>query len=170
MTKAINILGAFSMVLNDEIRAAVNEALGTSGETGSAIIMLGANPGLTIAQVAHALGLTHSGCVRLIDRLEAEGLVARKPGVDQRSVALELTKAGRKKRIIALKQRERVLLKATARLSDGEVRDFEVIVDKLLRGLLTDRGDSYRFCRMCDEGTCVPFRCPVEERWAELFE
>ena len=45
--------------------------------------------------LAQATGLTHSGAVRLIDRLATAGLVERRPGRDGRSLAIVLTPAGR---------------------------------------------------------------------------
>lgn len=168
MSKAINVLGALSMVLGDEIRAAVNETIGTSGEAGAAIVMLGAHPGLCVGQVAAALGLSHSGCVRVIDRLEADGLLVRKEGSNHRLVSLELTAEGRRRRLIALKHRDRVLHQAAGNLSADETELLGALVTKMLKGVLTDKGQSYRFCRLCNEGACVPFGCPVEERWAEL--
>ena len=42
--------------------------------------------GPSIDVLRQVLGLTSSGTVRLVDRLEAEGSVTRRPGVDGRSV------------------------------------------------------------------------------------
>jgi len=42
------------------------------------------------------LGLSHSGTVRLIDRLERAGYVTRTPSEDKRAVAVALTPAGRR--------------------------------------------------------------------------
>ncbi|KQT65971.1 MULTISPECIES: MarR family winged helix-turn-helix transcriptional regulator [unclassified Aureimonas] len=168
MSKAVNVLGALSLVLGDEIRAAVNETIGTSGEAGAAIVMLGAHPGLSVGQVAAALDMSHSGCVRVVDRLEADGLLVRKAGATHRLVSLELTPEGRRRRLIALKHRDRVLRQAAAGLSQDETEMLEALASKMLKSVLTDKGQSYRFCRMCNEGECVPSGCPVEERWAEL--
>src|SRR6266566_2853821 len=41
------------------------------------------------------LGLTSSGTVRLLDRLEEAGYVRRGPGADGRSVSISLTESGR---------------------------------------------------------------------------
>ena len=43
--------------------------------------------GTTVDGLARVLALTHSGAVRLTDRLEADGLVERRPGADARSRA-----------------------------------------------------------------------------------
>ncbi|MFC6356009.1 MarR family winged helix-turn-helix transcriptional regulator [Luethyella okanaganae] len=169
MNRTSNLLGALSMVLADEMREAVNDTLRTTGETAAALIMVGAHPDVHIAEVAEALGLTHSGAVRLVDRLENEELVTRKPGPDSRTVLLRITREGERRRQAALRQRARVLGRALAHLSADEAELLGSCMDKILRGYLTERQQGYRFCRMCDEDTCVPYHCPVEEKWEELF-
>lgn len=169
MTKVSNMLGALAIILADEMREAVDEALRTTGETAAALIMLGAHPGVQIGELATALHLTHSGAVRLVDRLQKEELVRREMGRDSRTVVLSLTREGAKRRLVALRQRDRVLERALAYLSDAEAEVLGHCVDKMLRGLLTKKEHGYRYCRMCDEDTCVPEHCPVEERWEELF-
>ena len=49
----------------------------------------------TVNQLCNVLGLTHSGAVRLIDRLAEAGLVTRGPGDDKRSRSITLTAQGR---------------------------------------------------------------------------
>lgn len=166
--KAANMLGALVIVLSDDLRAQVNETLGVTGETAAALIMLGANPDLTIGQIATALGITHSGAVRLVERLTAEGLTEKHPGEDSRTVLVKLTSAGAEQRLAALAKRESVLSRAMALLEPDEAERFAASVEKLLRGLLTREELGYRFCRMCDEGQCVPTGCPVDLRLEEL--
>ena len=169
MDKIANMLGALSVVLADGMREAIDEALDVTGETAAAIVTLGANPGLTVGKLARALGLSHSGAVRLADRLAHERLLERVPGKDSREVTLRLTRDGEQARITALRQRERVLHAAMAHLSHRDIENLGLCLDKMLRGLLTKAGADYRFCRLCDEDSCVPASCPVEERSKELF-
>ncbi len=169
MDKIANTLGALSLVLADGLRDAVDEALDVTGETAAAIVTLGTNPGLTVGRLACALGLSHSGSVRLADGLARERLLERLPGKDSREVRLRLTHDGEQARTAALRQRERVLHGATAHLSRRDMEALGLCLDKMLRGLLTKPGADYRFCRLCDEDSCVPDSCPVEERAKELF-
>ncbi|WP_169811900.1 MarR family winged helix-turn-helix transcriptional regulator [Nocardia grenadensis] len=47
-------------------------------------------------RLAAVLGIDTGGATRLVDRLEAKGLLRRRPGVeDRRAVVLELTESGR---------------------------------------------------------------------------
>lgn len=170
MRKVGNMLGALSIVLADQIWKAVNDTLHTSGETASALIMLGAHPGIPIKELGKALSLSHSGAVRLVDRLEKDGILKRKVGTDARTVLLRLTPAGAKLRRAVLRQRGGILERALAVLSAEEVRVLDAYLDRMLRGLLTERQFGYRFCRMCEEESCVPLRCPVNAKWEELSE
>ena len=74
------------------------------------LVLIGANPGATQAALARAFGSNRSVMVRLIDKLEAEGMADRRarPG-DRRSNAIVLTERGAK------------LLERLTR----EVRDYE---------------------------------------------
>lgn len=167
MDRETNIVGALSLVLSDEIRKAVNEVVGASGETAAALIMLGPNGGLSAGEVAQALAITPSGVARLIDRLANDGLVVRRSGLDQRVVVLELTAEGRRLRSLALEARERTLKRCLHGISDSEIRYASPILEKMIRNLLVDSRYCYRFCRMCDEGACDP-HCPVEEHKTQI--
>lgn len=162
MDRETNIVGALSLVLSDEIKRCVNQVVGASGETAAAVIMLGANPNLTAGAVAQALAITPSGVARLIDRLEADGIVIRKSGSDQRVVVLELTQEGHRLRSAALEARAIVLRKCLVGISADEIKAIAPILDKMIQNLLPDRASCNRFCRMCDEEACEP-HCPVEE-------
>ena len=53
-------------------------------------------PGASVEDLRHAVGLTHSGAVRLVDRLVADGDVERRAADDARAVSLVLTPKGRR--------------------------------------------------------------------------
>src|SRR5687768_6517652 len=81
-----NVLGAFSVAVTDRVRA-------DSG--GSALLALHTwLAGASIDRLARVLELSHSGTVRLVDRLAAAGLLERLGGPDGRAVALQLTERG----------------------------------------------------------------------------
>ena len=62
----------------------------------SVLVVIGANPGLSQADVAQLLGIERARLVRLLDRLEKRGLTQRLASrVDRRSHSLKLTAAGR---------------------------------------------------------------------------
>lgn len=81
----------------------------------SVLIVIGANAGLSQADVAQTLGIERARLVRLLDRLERRGLTQRLPSrVDRRSHVLKLTPAG-----------QRVLKRARALAAVHEARLLE---------------------------------------------
>jgi DNA-binding MarR family transcriptional regulator len=111
------------------------------------------------------LGLTHSGAVRLVDRLTDAGLAERRRGSDGRSVAVALTPAGRRAAAAVRVARERALAEALSALSGDERRALSALHEKLLAGLTSDRASARRLCRLCDADACGHERgtCPVTQ-------
>jgi len=63
----------------------------------SVIVVIGAHPGLSQAQLATTLGIERARLVRLLHRLEQRGLTERRPSAaDGRRHALVLTRSGEK--------------------------------------------------------------------------
>ncbi|CAA7616812.1 putative transcriptional regulatory protein for hcr operon [Magnetospirillum sp. LM-5] len=58
--------------------------------------VIAANPGLAQSRLAEAMEVERSTIVKVVDQLEARGLIVREPSaVDRRSHCLELTELGR---------------------------------------------------------------------------
>ena len=169
MRKEQNVLGALAMVLNDGIRSATDASIGMSGETAAAVMLIGANPGLTVGLVAKALSLTPSGAVRLVEKLAINGFIEKKNGVDQRTVVLSLTESGAIKRSEIQTERERVIERSMRGLSADEISALGPMLERMLSNLMDSAEDDYRFCRMCDEDACEPM-CPVEACRSRLAE
>src|SRR5689334_16992466 len=86
-----NLLGALALALSDAMTE-VTEQCAHHGAAGpGALVSIANYPAISIERLRRVLHLSHSGTVRLIDRLVADDLVARSPGADQRSVSLQLT-------------------------------------------------------------------------------
>jgi DNA-binding MarR family transcriptional regulator len=69
------------------------EPLGLRLSEVSALLLVGANPGITASQLGRMLDIQRANMVPLIARLETAGLVRREP-LDGKSHALGLTAAG----------------------------------------------------------------------------
>src|SRR4029079_2515366 len=93
--RASTLLGALAVALGDDISAATEGVAGHAAASPAAIVTVGGEPGQTIESLRRALELSHSGTVRLLDRLEDEGIVERREGKDGRSAAQFLTPPGR---------------------------------------------------------------------------
>src|SRR5947208_6967587 len=93
-----NLLGALALAVDDRMADAVVAAAGhsvTAATALSALDHLRVLEAPSIERLSQALGLTHSGTVRLVDRLEEGGYARRQRGADGRSAAVLLTPAGR---------------------------------------------------------------------------
>ena len=168
MDQTANLLGALSITLASEIWEAINTEFGATGETGAAVVLLGVEP-LSISELAAALGITHSGGVRLVNRLVSDELAERQPNPkDSRAVLVALTSDGHARRERALSERAAVLEPALVGLTTLERTALQGALRKVLAQLVVSPLAGTQICRLCDEGSCVPRGCPVEDRYREL--
>jgi hypothetical protein len=86
-TGIANLLGALSLAVMDRIEQGAREVVGRGGETPAALVVIGYGQGMTNDTLRRILGLSHSGTVRLVDRLVSDQLVERRPGKDGREIA-----------------------------------------------------------------------------------
>jgi arginase len=97
MTKRLeNLVGALGLALSDTMANSFEGACELSDSAPAALILIRYNPETRIEALARYLELSHSGTVRLVDRLVREGWVAREACDDLRAVVLVLTPAGEK--------------------------------------------------------------------------
>lgn len=164
MTSRIaNRLGALALAVADAIeRAAGNLPGGVNA--GAALVAICNHPNENIRVLQGALGLTHSGVVRLLDGLEGAGFVERRRGVaeDGRAAAVIPTKKGRRRAQDILRARAAALDDSIAELPLGHKMAFEAAVDAMLAALTRMPADARRVCRLCEEDVCRPSGCPVE--------
>lgn len=158
--RTANLLGALALMIVDRIKAEVEGGLGHGGEAPGALITIGHEPGLSNDLLRQALGLTHSGTVRLVDRLQREGLVTRRPGTDGRTVALYLTASGETVRHQLLRKRAATLDPLVSTLSAQQVEVLDGILEQMLQQAFNTPSDAYHICRWCDEQAC--HICPME--------
>lgn len=117
----------------------------------------------SVDRLRQVLGLTSSGTVRLLDRLAAAGLIEREPGTDRRSTAIVLTDAGRSAAEQVCQARADILSRVTAVLSPAERAQLDVLVGRMLVGMMREPGATRWICRLCDTGICrgAAGGCPV---------
>ena len=168
--RTANLLGAAVLGLHDELKQTVERRSGHAGEASAALTALGHQPGLSNDALSRLLGLTHTGTVRLIDRLAADGLVERRPAArDKRGVALYLTASGEDVRRDILSNREAALVPLLSRLSAQEREALGEILGKLLAAVSRDDAHKLRICRLCDSTACsdCPILVPVASEFSE---
>jgi DNA-binding MarR family transcriptional regulator len=159
-----NLLAAAAQLVNDEVRKRLDDELSRTASAPAALATIAHYRGISIEELRAALSLTHSGAVRLVDRLEHDGLVQR-ARTGSREVRLSLTQAGRR----ALRRLESVRLAATAELiaplAAEDRRQLELLLRSMLAARTRGEGDLQRICRLCSFEACESGgrRCPVAE-------
>ncbi len=172
LDRAANLVGALSLVIADQAADAVAEAAGRSDSAGaalSALLHFLDHPSIDLLR--QVLGLTSSGTVRLVDRLEESGYARRAPGPDGRSTSVVLTDAGREAASRVSAARAEVLQRVLAVLSPDERAELERLASKLLIGMIRGPGATRWICRLCDIGVCrgAPGGCPAGNAARERY-
>jgi MarR family transcriptional regulator, negative regulator of the multidrug operon emrRAB len=158
--RAANLLGAHALVVADRMREAAGMEL-SSAAVLSALETFA--DGASIDDLRRILGLSHSGGVRIVKRLEAQGLIVREPDpADRRAVRLHLTGEGRHEARRLLGARTAALAPLLAGLDERDGTLLEGLLERLLASVTHSGDDANRICRLCDPEVCGhPARCPV---------
>ena len=93
--QAANLLTSLALAVQERVGTAAAATLPHGASAPAALVALESTlAGGTIDALRRVLGLTHSGAVRLVDRLAAAGLVERRVGPDARSVSSRSRRRG----------------------------------------------------------------------------
>ena len=172
LDRAGNVFGALSLVVADQAADAIAEAAGRSESAAAALsALLHFLDRPSVDRLGQVLGLTSSGTVRLVDRLEESGYVRRTRGADGRTTSVVLTEAGRLAAARVTLARAEVLERSLAVLSDAERQTFELLAGKVLVGMMRGPGATRWMCRLCDVGVCrgAEGSCPVRNAAIERY-
>lgn len=163
-----NLLGALVDALSGQVDQAMLSAAGQGGGAPAALIQLARHPDLSVDELRRRLGLTHSGAVRLLDRLVERSLVVRRRcATDGRSTRLTLTPAGTLLAASVSTARTATLAEAMRALDAAERATLEPLLDRLLLAMPTSADHAHLICRLCEVRDCPPQRCPVEQRYQQ---
>ena len=153
---ATNVLGALSLVVADRMNAAA----------GALAAMHEFLDGGSVTQFSSVLGPSHSGTVRLVDRLAVEGLVERIGAKDGRAVSVVLTSSGRPVALRIRQARSKSLTSALFALTSDEVDNLVAALDTtlIIITITIARADERSahnhdrlqpwLCRLCDFAAC----------------
>jgi DNA-binding MarR family transcriptional regulator len=160
--RAANLLGAHALVTTDRMREAAGMELSSAAVLTALHTFAG---GASIDALRRVLGLSHSGGVRIVKRLEAQGLLVREADpADGRAVRLELSPAGRREAQRLLAGREAALAPLLESLSAEETATLERLLERLLAAVTVDGDAANHICRLCDPPVCGhPAHCPVTQ-------
>lgn len=164
LDRAGNLLGALSLAIADRTTDSFEHAATGSTSTAAALSALHHfldHPSIDL--LCRVLGLSSSGTVRLVDRLERDGLVTRTDGADARVTMIALTPAGRQAARAVGSARADVLAGALATLSTADRDELDRLLGEVLVGMIRGPGARRWMCRLCDTGACgrEAGRCPV---------
>jgi DNA-binding MarR family transcriptional regulator len=154
-----NLLGALSLAVMDRIEQGAREIIGRGGETPAALVVIGYGQGMTNDTLRRILRLSHSGTVRLVDRLVSDRLVDRRAGKDGREVALHLTTKGAAIRNDLLVSRISAVGSLLEILPPAKAKQLGALLHELLARQETSEFDRFTICRMCDDKVCR--NCPL---------
>lgn len=168
--RTLNLLGALSLSVMDTLEDKLESGTGYGGESSAALVSLGAEPGISINTLSQILNLSHPGTVRLVDRLEKEGLLERKPGTDGRTLSLFLTNAGQKRRKTILNERRRQLQLALDALTKNDRKQLTTLLEKMLAAMTVNEKSWSTICRLCEEEVCPGETCPVEQKYCQFIK
>ena len=157
----VNAFGALALEMARRIQEAGEGASPHGASVPAALASLhGLGAGQSIDDLRRIVGLTHSGAVRLVDRLAGAGLVERRVGADQRSVALHLTPEGRRAARRVLARREAAIEQVLAPLKASDRAVLTRLHEHLLGELAEGPRSRRRVCRLCDVEACGR-ECPT---------
>jgi MarR family transcriptional regulator, negative regulator of the multidrug operon emrRAB len=156
-----NLLGAFVLAVNDRMQRQAEAEIGMAGQAAAALVTIGHNFGESVDFLSGILQLSHSGCVRLVDKLDAQSLIERRAGRDRRSVALYLTEEGQQRKRDVLRARREALDSVFETLNAGEQEQFVGLMEVMLKAITSSKSDADIICRLCEERSCAQARCPV---------
>lgn len=169
-----NLLGAASLGLADHIREAVELASGMSDAAPAALVCLHEAPGeRTIEELRLMVGLTHSGGVRLVDRLSEAGYVTRRPRPPGRSVVVILTAEGAAAANRVRQARADAINRVARCLSPEHIEQLADSLSTLIVALTQERlarraagvaPPGGALCRLCDFTACgrPAGQCPAQ--------
>jgi DNA-binding MarR family transcriptional regulator len=145
-----NKVAALALAIADAILAKSDDLAPTAV---AALVTIRDRDPLSIGEIAHVVGLTHSAAVRLVDRLEKDWLVRRQRRVG-REVMVEITARGRRRAQQLQENRFAAVAGFLAELDPEEQGELNVLVTKIIRktgsgGLVVEQ-----FCRMCRRNGC----------------
>ena len=161
--RTANLLGALAGQVDHLLLRQLRQHPSQTDSSAAALNALGFYEGCSNLRLSQALHLSHTATVRLVDKLEQEGLVESRSGQDKRSVALFLTEAGRERARQILTDRCQTLDGVLAALSAQEQETLAGLLEKMLRGQVKAAGDDDYICRLCDSTACPAESCPVHQ-------
>lgn len=178
--RLINMVGAAALGLTDATVGDVALANGLDGTAAAALVgLLDLARSSSVQRLSQFIGVSHSGAVRLVNRLADAGFVERAPGADARTLAVKLTRRGQTVARRIRGERRAAIAAALSGLAERDRDQLSAICDVLIANLTSARlaarseggyPSGGALCRMCDPTACgrPDGMCPAARTAAEV--
>lgn len=154
-----NVVAAWTFALSDQLRGEMRP-LGLEQRDVEALTLVFTHDGCSVDWLRERLGLTHSGTVRLVDRLAGRELLLRgRPG--GRLVPLHVTPVGQGLLQRWADGRDRVVADALSRLPEPNQEGLVAAMSAALQETPRSRPQADATCRTCTWSACGR-DCPVD--------
>lgn len=157
----INALSAWITLGADAAQQAAGSAVELPARGLAALVLIDSHPSCSVDWLYRRLGITQSGTVRLLDRLESSDLIARVRQPGKREVEVTITVAGQHVLARGIAARARALEELVAPLSNDERDQLAGLIGKALTRWPRSRDKADAACRLCDWSACAQ-ACPVD--------
>lgn len=162
--RLVNLLGAAAIGLTDAAvcDVATHAALDSTAAA-ALVVLLDLARSSSVQALSLLVGLSHSGTVRLVNRLADAGLVERTPGPDARTITVRLTRPGRIAAGRIRAERHATIAATLTGLTDQQRDQLAATCEVLIANLTAARLARRRageppsggaLCRMCDPVAC----------------
>jgi len=163
--RTANLLGAVALAVTDLALGGATKAAGVGASGAAALVTLSADPGMSVTELGRRVGLSQSAASRLVDSLEADRLVERRPNpLIGRWMTVHPTDAGRQTTHRLLTARGDPLTEVVSALDEDDRQALAGLLAKVLTQIYEQVGDAQYMCRLCDRNRCqAESTCPVGE-------
>ena len=163
--RTANLLGATALALTDLALGGATKVANVSASAAAALVSLSAQPGLSVTELGRRVGLSQSAAARMVDSLEVNGLVERRPNPwIARVTTVHPTRAGRQASRRLLAARGSPLADAVDALDEHDQQVLADLLGRILTRLYDHVGNAQYMCRLCDRTCCTKeSTCPVGE-------
>lgn len=158
---AVNILSAWLNLGAGEAERRVVDAVGLPERGLAALVLIDSHPGCGVDWLYRRLGITQSGTVRLLDRLQSSELIRRHRPEGQRGVEITLSAAGRSVLARGVAARANAMRQLLSPLSQQERDQLIALITRVLSERTRERQCADILCRLCDWPACTE-KCPVD--------
>jgi DNA-binding MarR family transcriptional regulator len=154
----LNQIAAFSRSLNARIEEVLKTSFKRSLSELTALVSIQNCDQFHVGWLAETLELQHSSAVRVVDRLEQDGLISRLAKDSKKQVGLKITANGATLANAVLALRAQVTESFLSSLHADEISILAKIIQPVIVAQTRSSIGVYRHCALCDENACVD--CP----------